>query len=54
MEATKTASNPFFRTENGGYGTQWVSHETGNNPVKADNTPLYREAGERELALKNS
>ena len=54
MEATKTGGNPFFRTENGGYGTQWASHESGKNPVKAENTPQYREAGERELALKNS
>ena len=50
----KSGGNPFFRTENGGYGTQWASHEGGRNPVKAENTPMYREAGDRELALKNS
>ena len=43
MVDTKTASNPFFRTENGGYGTSWASHESGQNPVKAENTPIYRE-----------
>ena len=36
-------ANPFFRTENAGYGTQWQAHASGNNPVKDDNTPLYRE-----------
>ena len=37
------SENPFFRTENRGYGTTWKSSNSGNNPVKDEDTPLYKE-----------
>jgi len=47
------SSNPFYKTANTGYGTNWQA-SAGANPIKIDNTPEYREVGDRELALKNS
>ena len=40
--ARDTQSNPFYITNNGGYGTAWAS-TGGENPVKAEQTPLYSE-----------
>ena len=42
----------FFRTSNTGYGENWLSAGGSTiNPVKHSDVPVYKEIGERELAL---
>ena len=43
MESNQQSDNPFFRTENRGYGTTWKSSASGDNPMKQEDTPLYKE-----------
>ena len=47
MQATQSNSNgfappknPFFLTNNNGYGTNWES-TNGHNPIKAEGIPVY-------------
>ena len=53
MEPSQTSGNPFYKTVNNGYGENWQASQ-GTNPIKLDDTPEYREVGDRDLALKNS
>ena len=52
MQVTEAAKGQqaFFRTNNGGYGTQWEAGMV-NEPAEV---PQYKELGERNMALKNS
>lgn len=42
MEPNRTSSNPFFRTQNGGYGVNWQA-SSGVNPLQMQETPEYRD-----------
>ena len=45
--------NPLYTTVNKGYGEHWQSSE-GKNPIAVDGVPVYKDLGDRDLALKHS
>jgi hypothetical protein len=49
----RTGGNPFFKSVNMGYGESWQASQ-GVHPMNLQETPEYKDLGERELALKNS
>ena len=52
-EGMNVGTNPFYKPNNGSYGTSWQS-SSGANPIQMGDIPLYSDIGNRDLALKNS